>query len=225
MNSEFSAIFSLLRHEKKLSQRKVAADLKISQALLSHYENGIREPRLEFVVRACEYYRVSADYILGRTAVCENPMIAGMDISKKPNSKKADSSAETNSDLLRVANSIAMLFKLLLETGGEETLCYARKYLSTATYKMFRYFNMYTDKSIKVEMQVPEHCFAATCEMALKYHESKLVCAIYNSLVNNKDEQEARDIISSEKFPLMYDALIKLVKDVDSNLANMLKQE
>ena len=39
----------------------------ISQALLSHYENDAREPKLEFVVRACNYYDVSADYILGRT--------------------------------------------------------------------------------------------------------------------------------------------------------------
>lgn len=36
-------------------------DLGISQALLSHYENGIREPGLAFVVKACDYYGVSAD--------------------------------------------------------------------------------------------------------------------------------------------------------------------
>ena len=39
----------------------------ISQALLSHYENGLREPRLEFVVQVCDYYGVTADYILGRS--------------------------------------------------------------------------------------------------------------------------------------------------------------
>ena len=50
-----------------MSQRTAAADLGISQALLSHYENGIREPGLSFVVRACDYYHVSADFILGRT--------------------------------------------------------------------------------------------------------------------------------------------------------------
>ena len=61
----FSDVFAALRREKQLSQRKVASDLKISQALLSHYENGLREPRLEFVVKACEYYGVSADYMLG----------------------------------------------------------------------------------------------------------------------------------------------------------------
>ena len=66
-NREFSAIMSKLRKKRGLSQRKVAADLQISQALLSHYENGAREPGLDFVCRACDYYEVSADYLLGRT--------------------------------------------------------------------------------------------------------------------------------------------------------------
>ena len=67
MERNFAAVMSELRHARGLSQRKVAADLKISQALLSHYENGAREPGLDFVVRACDYYGVSADYLLGRT--------------------------------------------------------------------------------------------------------------------------------------------------------------
>ena len=58
---------SALRRARGLSQRTAAADLHISQALLSHYENGAREPGLAFVCRACEYYGVSADYLLGRT--------------------------------------------------------------------------------------------------------------------------------------------------------------
>ena len=53
--------------ERGVSQRTAAGDLGISQALLSHYENGIREPGLAFVVKACDYYHVSADFILGRT--------------------------------------------------------------------------------------------------------------------------------------------------------------
>ena len=34
---------------------------------MSHYENGIREPGLAFVTKVCDYYHVSADYMLGRT--------------------------------------------------------------------------------------------------------------------------------------------------------------
>ena len=66
MERNFAAVMSELRHARGLSQRKVAAYLKISQALLSHYENGAREPGLPFVCRACDYYGVSADYLLGR---------------------------------------------------------------------------------------------------------------------------------------------------------------
>ena len=70
MATDFSRTLSLLRQEKGVSQRKAAAELGISQALLSHYENGIREPGLAFVTRVCGYYHVSADYLLGRT---DNP--------------------------------------------------------------------------------------------------------------------------------------------------------
>lgn len=65
MEDAFSKNMSQLRRERGLSQRKAAADLNISQALLSHYENGAREPGLPFLCRACKYYGVSADYMLG----------------------------------------------------------------------------------------------------------------------------------------------------------------
>ncbi len=64
----FAQNLSELRRRSGLSQRKAAADLKISQALLSHYENGAREPGLNFVCRVCDYYNVTADYLLGRSA-------------------------------------------------------------------------------------------------------------------------------------------------------------
>ena len=70
MERSFSQTMSELRRARGLSQRSAAADLKISQALLSHYENGAREPGLGFVRRACRYYGVSADYLLGLTEDC-----------------------------------------------------------------------------------------------------------------------------------------------------------
>ena len=67
MATSFPETLSALRRERNISQRTAAADLDISQALLSHYENGAREPGLKFVCRACDYYGVSADYLLGRS--------------------------------------------------------------------------------------------------------------------------------------------------------------
>ncbi len=51
----------------KKSQSDVAKDLKITQRKLSYIETGKTEPSLEDLVRLCEYYGVSADYILGLT--------------------------------------------------------------------------------------------------------------------------------------------------------------
>ena len=78
MNEGFTRALSALRREKGVSQRQAARELGVSQALLSHYENGIREPGLAFVVRACDYYDTSADYLLGRTDQ-RTPPTAGPD--------------------------------------------------------------------------------------------------------------------------------------------------
>jgi len=67
MKSAFAKTLGVLRREKNLSQREAAAKLGVSQALLSHYENDAREPKFDFVIRACDYYGVSADYLLGRS--------------------------------------------------------------------------------------------------------------------------------------------------------------
>lgn len=64
-HSGFASILSQLRKERGNSQKKTAADLGISQALLSHYEKGIRECGLDFVIKCSEYYGVTTDYLLG----------------------------------------------------------------------------------------------------------------------------------------------------------------
>ena len=53
--AEFSRLLTLLRKEKGISQKSAAQQLGVSQALLSHYENGIRECGLDFLVRAAYF--------------------------------------------------------------------------------------------------------------------------------------------------------------------------
>ena len=55
MNNTFGSIISYLRKEKGISQKQASSDLGISQALLSHYEKGIRECGLDFVVKVADY--------------------------------------------------------------------------------------------------------------------------------------------------------------------------
>ncbi len=67
MSADFALRLSDLRKEKNISQKEAASCLGVSQALLSHYEKGIRECGLDFLKKASDYYDVSTDYLLGLT--------------------------------------------------------------------------------------------------------------------------------------------------------------
>ncbi len=66
MATAFSTRITLLRKERGLSQKEVAMSLGVSQALLSHYEKGVRECGLDFVVKCANYFGVTTDYLLGK---------------------------------------------------------------------------------------------------------------------------------------------------------------
>ena len=141
MSSDFSRCLSLLRQEKGISQRAAAKELGISQALLSHYENGVREPGLAFVIKACNYYNVSADFLLGRTLSRDGTTIAAEELydysTEKDNVLHGSIMATLNKKLL--VNSIGVLFDLLGKTGRKEAITAAADYLGTAIYKLFRH--------------------------------------------------------------------------------------
>ena len=67
MATVFSNRITSLRKERGLSQKEVAMSLGVSQALLSHYEKGVRECGLEFVIKCSDYFGVTTDYLLGKT--------------------------------------------------------------------------------------------------------------------------------------------------------------
>jgi len=139
MNENFARVLSLLRQEKGVSQRKAAAQLGISQALLSHYENGIREPGLAFVAKACDYYHVSADYLLGRTLTRDGSVIEAeelLDASEGKESLKGSIMAKLQKKL--IVNTASLLFDLLGKTGNREAVTEAGTYLSAALYQLFR---------------------------------------------------------------------------------------
>ena len=121
MNEAFPRIMTLLRKEKKLSQKQAAADLQISQALLSHYEKGIRECGLDFLVRAANYYQVSCDYLLGRTpdrtgAVLTVEDLPDADFQNNDKQFKGSVLAVLNKKL--VTNSMTIVFDLLQKSGN-----------------------------------------------------------------------------------------------------------
>ncbi len=72
MNCNFPKIISDLRKSKGISQKQAAIDLGVSQALLSHYEKGIRECGLDFLIKLSAYYEVSCDELLGVQSTSAN---------------------------------------------------------------------------------------------------------------------------------------------------------
>ena len=139
MATDFSRTLSLLRQETGISQRKAAAALGISQALLSHYENGIREPGLQFVAKVCDYYHVSADYLLGRTSSRDGAMIEAAELYDASNEKgtlKGSIMATLQKKL--VVNSTGILFDLLGKLGDRNAIGAAGDYLTAALYQLLR---------------------------------------------------------------------------------------
>lgn len=58
-----------LRKEQGVTQQKLADDLLITQRTLGRYESGDREPRLSMIFDLADYFKVSIDYLVGRSDV------------------------------------------------------------------------------------------------------------------------------------------------------------
>lgn len=56
-----------LREDNDLTQAQVAEYLGTSQTMYARYERGANELPIRHLMKLCDLYKVSADYILGRT--------------------------------------------------------------------------------------------------------------------------------------------------------------
>ena len=156
MNSDFPRIITFLRKERGLSQKQVSQDLGISQALLSHYEKGIRECGLDFLVKAADYFEVSTDYLLGMLVKAADyfevstDYLLGRTVQRKPASVSADDIPE--SDEIRhlqgnminqvnrklIMNTTTVIFDLLAQIGEKKLTNAVSNYLMCAEYQIFR---------------------------------------------------------------------------------------
>lgn len=67
MENIFGKRLRELRKEKGIGQVALASKLKVSKSIISLWENGLREPGIYAIKAVCDYFNVSADYMLGRT--------------------------------------------------------------------------------------------------------------------------------------------------------------
>lgn len=227
MNPDFSRSLSLLRQERGLSQRQVAKELGISQALLSHYENGIREPGLAFVTRACDFYNVSADFLLGRTLSRDGTTILDADTlydasSERDNILRGSVLATLSKKLL--VNSTGVLFDLLGKLENKRAIKAAANYLSVAVYQLYRDLYRQSPEYNEDFFSVPDRQFVAglpRVDMILS--ETEYVDALASA---GKDAQypPMSHTAMTENYPGTYQSLLQIIHSCGERINAQVEQ-
>ena len=167
MNSDLPRIITLLRKERGISQKNAAQALGISQALLSHYEKGIRSCGLDFIVKAADYYNVPCDYLLGRSPEPTGHTLSYDDIPELDNNSgkiTAGTSMMSAFNRKLIVNSLNVLFALVQKTGSSSIMKAVSSYLMLSIYKMFRIVysaNPKNDPNFFTVNEAPASCAAA----------------------------------------------------------------
>lgn len=224
MNTDFPRILTLLRKERGLSQKEAAGALGVSQALLSHYENGKRECGLDFLVDAAEFYRVSCDYLLGRTAERTGATLAIADLPPKG----SDLLIESRELLLGkrlIVNSLNVVFDLLMQVGNARLSERSVNMLMIAVYRVLRILHNTSRANPKDMFSLPDHNYRA---LAMGYAAVIEANAIDIALNPRLDPEEKRPVpISpdklSEGFPLYAPSLLTLISMVEDKLGDVLR--
>ncbi len=215
MNTDFPRILTLLRKEKKLSQKQAAEALGVSQALLSHYEKGIRECGLDFVVKTADYYQVSCDYLLGRSADRTGAKIAVEDIpDTTQNSEYTQNSlAALNKKL--ISNTINIIYDILEQAGNKPLTTEVSTYLMVSVYEMFRSLYSANGKNLQAMFSVQSDFQQAA---ALSLHiltEARTRC-----LLTEKDIKmlPMSPEILSERYPELASSLYNLIQIIENRI-------
>ena len=215
-NNDFARSLALLRRDMGVSQRTAAKALGISQALLSHYENGAREPGLAFVRRACDYYHVSADFLLGRTLTRDGATIdpdALYDASAdRDHTLRGSIIAPLNKKL--VVNSVGLLFDLLGKVGSREAVTAAANYLSSAVYQLFRHLYRTPGSENEDFFSISPTRFDAGCARAdMIYSEADYLEALHAQL-----REKGREVFP----PMNNDALAQMNREAHQSLLQII---
>lgn len=232
MNKDFSRIITLLRKERGLSQKQAASDLNISQALLSHYEKGIRECGLDFVVRTAEYYGVSCDYLLGRTPERSGATLTINDIPEAGNSipdGKAKGGLLPTLNKKLLLNSTDVLFDILGKAGSKGLTTEVSNYLMTSVYKMFRTVYSANSKNPQGLFAVAPHVYKGFSSAVLNIAEANASAIAsghpagsFDGLSKDNAPALTPETIS-EEFPLYATSLFNLIQTTESKMNLKLK--
>lgn len=181
MATDFSRSLALLRKERGLSQRAAAAALGVSQALLSHYETGAREPGLPFVLRACDFYSVSSDFLLGRTLVRDGSSVdpgALHDALHDNQTRLGRVSASAILGRKMVVNAVSILFDVAGRSGSAALPAELTNFFGGAVYKIFRHFYAVSGVDEQDFFSAPNCAYAPAADADMSQSEARLLAIL-----------------------------------------------
>ena len=227
MNADFPRVLTLLRKERGISQKLAASKLGISQALLSHYEKGIRECGLDFLIRCADFYGVSCDYMLGRSPDRTGSKLTVEDIPEpdmagKENVFKSGVLPVLNKKL--IANSLNILFDLLSRSNCKPLINEVSSFLMLAVYRMFRLVYGANPRNQSALFTVPE-------SVAQQYAGSAMEICYANAhsiskgdpvaemeRIQNVDPLYVTTEALSRDYPLFASSLLNLVQNSEARI-------
>lgn len=225
MNKDFPRIITMLRKEKKLSQKQVAEDLGISQALLSHYEKGIRECGLDFIIKVSDYYSVSCDFLLGRTPERSGAMLKFEDIPDTDENSDLQNGKASLVPLLNkkiLSNSLTVIYDMLIKANNKSLTANVSNYLMLALYKVFRSLYSANIENHQSMFAIPKATYKGYSEAQMKVYSTRFEAA---TDFNNENEylQKLSDISYSsenitEDYPKLASSLFNLIQHAESKL-------
>lgn len=227
MNNSFCRIITLLRKERMLSQKAAAADLNISQALLSHYEKGIRECGLDFVVKVADYYNVSCDYLLGRTPERNGAKLTVDDIPDQDEFGKENvfrGSVLPTLNKRLIFNSLNIIFDLLQKYNNKNLTTEVSTYLMVAVYNMFRTLYSAEPKNPQDMFAVPSQLYKGFSASALSIADANAACIASGKSIGNMKGLKKDFSISlspdtiTKQYPLLSSSLYNLIQTSETRM-------
>ena len=176
MAQDFNRIITLLRKERGITQKKAAQDLGVSQALLSHYEKGIRECGLDFVVRVADYYQVSCDYLLGRSPDRAGVTLTVEELPEPESGRDGHFRGSVLPTLNKklLFNSMNILYDKLNSCPDKSLVSEISAYLMLAVYKMYRLLYGAYPKNSDNTFKVDKHSFRGYSTAAMQLAETRV---------------------------------------------------
>lgn len=227
---EFNRIIKLLRKERGITQKQAAEDLGISQALLSHYEKGIRECGLDFVVKVADYYGVSCDYLLGRSAERNGVMLNAEDIPSPESMKDSiyRGSVLPTMNKKLISNSLNVLYAKVAQCRNKALVTEVSAYLMLAVYRMFRLLYTAEPHNTLSMFRVDQKLWTGYTDAAMHAAAARVDATLSGCAVDGGEALKDTECLAmtteslSKEFPLYTSSLLNLIKTSEGRTEDLL---